>query len=160
LITFFQKGQQTSTFVVIGDSSGLISIYDSSSSSSPTSSLSFVKSFQGHSGYIQKIKQSPFNNTSHLVATCSSDFTVKVWDAASDWTLIRTYSNHSSEVESIAWLDEDTLASSGWTDEKIKIWSVRTGQTKLTIDAWNGDIVDSLEMLSDKIHLAHGSGWV
>jgi WD40 repeat protein len=93
------------------------------------------------------------------VATCSSDFTVKVWDAASDWTLIRTYSNHSSEVESIAWLDEDTLASSGWTDEKIKIWSVRTGQTKLTIDAWNGDIVDSLEMLSDKIHLAHGSGW-
>ena len=93
------------------------------------------------------------------MATCSWDRQVKVWDTASDWTLIRTYSNHSSEVESIEWLDEDTLASSGWTDGQIRIWSVRTGQTKLTIDAWNGDIVDSLVMLSDKIHLAHGSGW-
>jgi len=113
-----------------------------------------VNSFQAHSSYINRIKQSPFNT--NYVATCSSDRTVKIWNAATsfNWTLITTYSQHSSEVVGIEWLDKDTLASAGWEDRTIKLWSPTTGQTKRTIRT-NGNVY-SLKMLNTNIHLAAG----
>ena len=136
--------------MVVGDLNGQISILNSSS-------LSLIKSFQGHSNRIIRIKQSPFLNNSNYVATCSSDWTVKIWDSSSNWSLIQTYSQHSSQVLSLEWLDADTLASSGVSDRTIKIWALRTGQTKRTINT-NGQYVYSLKFLSNKIHLASGGG--
>jgi WD40 repeat protein len=134
---------------VIGDSYGQIQINNSSS-------LSPVNSFQAHSDYINRIKQSPFNT--NYVATCSTDNTVKIWNVSSsfDWTLITTYSQHSSGVNGLEWLDNDTLAS-GERDETIKIWSMTTGQTKLTIKT--NQRVWSLKMLNTNIHLAAGLGY-
>jgi hypothetical protein len=135
--------------VVIGDSNGQIQIYNSSP-------LSLVNSFQAHSNYIRRIKQSPFNTNTNYVATCSLDKTVKIWNVSSsfDWTLIRTYSQHSSQVYALEWLDNDTLASAGYSDRTIKLWSIATGQTKRTIktNQW----VFSLTMLNTNIHLAAG----
>jgi WD40 repeat protein len=137
--------------VVIGDSNGQIQIYNSSP-------LSLVNSFQAHSNYIRRIKQSPFNTNTNTnyVATCSLDKTVKIWNVSSsfDWTLIRTYSQHSSQVYALEWLDNDTLASAGYSDRTIKLWSIATGQTKRTIktNQW----VFSLTMLNTNIHLAAG----
>jgi target of rapamycin complex subunit LST8 len=110
---------------VIGDSKGQIKIYN-------TSSLSLVNSFKAHSSYINRIKQSPLNI--NYVATCSSDRTVKIWNVLSsfNWTLITTYSQHSSWVYALEWLDQDTLASGSY-DNTIKLWSPTTGQTKRTI---------------------------
>ena len=107
---------------MIGDSKGQIKIYYSSS-------LSLVNSFQAHSNYIIRIKQSPFNT--NYVATCSIDKKVKIWNVSSsfDWTLITTYSQHSSEVNTFEWLDKDTLAS-GSVDKTIKLWSMATGKNK------------------------------
>jgi WD40 repeat protein len=92
--------------------------------------LSLVNSFQAHSDEIIKIKQSPFNT--NYVATCSEDRKVKIWNVASssNWTLITTYSQHSDDVRALEWLDSDTLASA---DQKIKLWSPTTSQTKRTI---------------------------
>ena len=107
---------------MIGDSNGQIKIYNQNS---------LVNSFQAHSSYVWRIKQSPFNT--NYVATCSGDKTVKIWNVSSlssNWNLIRTYSQHSSVVGALEWLDKDTLAS-GSSD--IKLWSMATGQTKLTI---------------------------
>ena len=91
---------------MIGDENGLIQIYN-------FSSLSLVNLFQAHSSHIIRIKQSPFNT--NYVATCSSDGAVKIWNVSSsfDWTLITTYSQHSSSVLALEWLDNDTLASGG-----------------------------------------------
>jgi WD40 repeat protein len=131
---------------VIGDSKGQIQIYN-------TSSLSLVKSFKAHSSYINRIKQSSFNT--NYVATCSDDRTVKIWNVSSsfNWTLITTYSQHSSPVYDLEWLDNDTLAS-GSFDKTIKLWSMTTGQTKRTIQT--NTYVWSLKMLNTNIHLAAG----
>jgi WD40 repeat protein len=84
---------------------------------------------------------------------------VKIWNVSSsslNWTLITTYSNHSSEVKALEWLDNETLASVGYRDKIIKLWSLTTGQTKRTIQI--NQTVGSLTMLNNNIHLAAGVG--
>jgi WD40 repeat protein len=132
---------------VIGDENGQIKIYNQNS---------FVNSFQAHSDAIIRIKQSPFNT--NYVATCSSDKTVKIWNISSsfDWTsTTRIYSQHTSYVYDLEWLDNDTLASGSY-DNTINIWSPTTGQTKRTIQT--NQSVNSLTMLNTNIHLAAGLG--
>jgi WD40 repeat protein len=133
--------------VVIGDDCGQIKIYNEKL---------LVNSFEGHSTYIRRIKQCPFKTNTHYVATCSHDKKVKIWNVHSSykWTLFRTYSEHSSTVDAVEWLDKDTLASAGYFDLKIKIWSPKTGQTKRTINT-NGE-VRSLKMLNAQIYLTAG----
>jgi len=70
-------------------------------------------------------------------------------------TLIRTYSQHSSDIYALDWLDNDTLASGSY-DKTIKIWSMATGQTKRTIQT--NEYVFSLKSLNTNIHLAAGLG--
>jgi WD40 repeat protein len=112
-----------------------------------------VNSFQAHSNQIIRIKQSRFKT--HYVATCSLDKTVKIWNVSTsfNWTLITTYSQHSSEVYALEWLDNNTLAS-GSTDRTIKLWSLTTGQTKRTIQT--NQYVESLKLLNSNIHLTAG----
>jgi WD40 repeat protein len=131
---------------VIGDWNGQIQIYNQNS---------LVNSFQAHSNSIYRIKQSVFKT--NYVATCSNDQTVKIWNVSSsfDWTLITTYSQHSSTVYDLEWLDQDTLASAGYIDKTIKLWSPTTGQTKRTIHT-NAPYVSSLKLLNTNIHLAAG----
>jgi WD40 repeat protein len=134
--------------VVIGDTNGQIKIYNQNC---------LVNSFKAHSNWINRIKQSSFNTNTNTnyVATCSQDKTVKIWNVSSslNWTLIKTYSQHSSYVYAIEWLDNDTLASGSY-DQTIKLWSPTTGQTKLTIQT--KQYVYSLTMLNTNIHLAAG----
>jgi WD40 repeat protein len=132
---------------VIGDDIGQIQIYNQNS---------LVNSFQAHSSDINRIKQSPFNT--NYVATCSYDGTVKIWNVSSsiNWSLIRTYSQHSSHAHALEWLDNDTLAS-GSHDRTIKIWSMATGQTKRTIQT--NEYVYSFKLLNTIIHLAAGLGY-
>jgi WD40 repeat protein len=135
---------------VIGDFNGQIKIYNQNS---------LVNSFQAHSKAIIRIKQSPFNTNTNTnyVATCSNDTTVKIWNVSSsfNWTLIRTYSQHTSPVWALEWLDNETLASAGSSDRTIKLWSPTTGQTKRTIKT-NDQWVFSLKLLNTNIHLAAG----
>jgi WD40 repeat protein len=134
---------------VIGDTKGQIKTYNQNS---------LVNTFQAHSnGYINRIKQSPFNT--NYVATCSDDQTVKIWNVLSslNWTLITTYSQHSSNVLALEWLDTDTLASAGFSHKTIKLWSMATGQTKRTIQT--NQRVNSLKLLNTNIHVAAGLGY-
>jgi WD40 repeat protein len=129
---------------VIGGGNGQILIYNQNS---------LVNSFKAHSKAITRIKQSPFNT--NYVATCSNDYTVKIWNVSSsfNWILITTYSQHSSQVLALEWLDNDTLASGSY---EINIWSPTTGQTKRTIQT--NQYVISLTKLNTNIHLAAGLG--
>jgi WD40 repeat protein len=134
---------------VTGDLNGQIQIYNQNS---------LVNSFQAHSKAIIRIKQSPFNTNTNYVATSSEDKTVKIWNVSSSlsWTFIRTYSQHSSAVYALEWLDNDTLAS-GSSDRTIRLWSMTTGQTKRTIQINQSGF--SLKLLNTNIHLAAGLGY-
>ncbi len=109
--------------------------------------MSLVHSFQAHSSWIWQIKPSPFNND--YVATCSWDYTVKIWNTF-DWTLIQT----SYNVTEFEWLDKYTLASTEFYNGTILIRSITTGKTKIKINSYGR--VTSLKLLNNKIHLAVG----
>jgi WD40 repeat protein len=117
--------------------------------------MSLIKSFQAHSSSIPRIRQSPFN--SDLVATASGDTLVKVWNVTSScntsWELIRTYSNHTSYVFGLEWIDADTVASGGY-DKTINIWSKSSGQNIRTIST--GQLIWCLQLLSNGFYLAAG----
>jgi WD40 repeat protein len=117
-----------------------------------------MNSFKAHEDKINSIKQSLFNN--ELVATCSNDLTVKIWNMTTscwntNWTLIRTYSNHANLVYGLEWLTEDTIASGGY-DNTTQIWSIKTGEILMTIKIYSG--VRSLKLLGNGFHLACGLG--
>jgi WD40 repeat protein len=119
-------------------------------------SLNIVKSFQAHEDIIWRIKQSPFVNNNNYVATCSNDRAVKIWQPyfSFNWKLILAYSNHGTNVYAFEWIDQDTLASAGVMDWKIKIWTISSGgQTKREI---NGRVVICMKLLNDGVHLAVG----
>jgi WD40 repeat protein len=110
--------------VASGDANGVVKIYNNS--------MSLLQSLPDHSGVqIWRIKQN-----GNYFATCSDDTTVNVWRiySSSNFTLFRTFSSHSSSIYGMDWLDADTLASSGFGDNSIKIWSLSTGVTKRQID--------------------------
>jgi WD40 repeat protein len=111
--------------------------------------LTLVNSFQGHSSYINRIKQSPFNP--NYVATASFDNTVIIWDSNNNWTLIRNYTGHVGSVYGIEFINEDMVATGSNT---IHIWYISTGITSRIISA--GQYVFTLQMMCNGIHLAAG----
>jgi WD40 repeat protein len=117
-------------------------------------SLSLLNSFQGHTGQINSIKQSPFNKD--YVGTASADFTAKVWNIASslNWILIFDFTGHSNNsVNDLEFINNDTIASGG-NDYTIKIWSINSGiiNRNITTDGF----VYALQLMSNGFYLAAG----
>ncbi len=136
---------------MVGDGSGQLNIFNEDSLN-----LTNITSFQAHSARIWRIKQSPFNN-SFYIATSSSDKTVKIWNPSyTTWNLIQIYANHSNFVIGLEWINENTIAS-GSSDHTIQVWSIFTGQNKLTLNT--GYSVISLALLNNEIHLAAGGSF-
>jgi WD40 repeat protein len=118
-------------------------------------SLDLIYTIQAHDLHLNRVKQSSFSNK--LVATCSSDKTVKIWNASKyNWQLVRTYTKHTHFVVGLEFLNADTIAS-GALDSTIRIWSMSTGVTKKEIST--GYYVYCLQLLSNKVHLAVGLGY-
>jgi len=130
--------------IAIGDfsSNGTIQIYDESST--------LVTSFKAHENQINHIKQLP----NGFVATASSDSRCKIWNLT-NLTLIQTYTGHIDEVYGLEYINSYTMASGALSpDMTIKIWSIFTGSTNLTIHTGSGVI--SLKLLSNGFYLACG----
>ena len=70
-----------------------------------------------HSGYF-RLKQLP----NGLVASASDDQTVKIWSPTTDWSLIRTYTKHTSYVYGLEYISStDNTIASGSEDGTIQI---------------------------------------
>jgi len=98
--------------IAVGDDSGIMSIYDSSSGV-------LLKQFTPHKNAVSAISWSKQGR----VATGSYDNTVKIWDS-SDWKQVGdTIQNHTNQVWDVAWsADGNELTSSG-KDGKIFTYS-------------------------------------
>jgi WD40 repeat protein len=78
-----------------------------------------------HAGVINRIKYSPFGNG--LVATCSDDYYIKVWDANNQYSQVINFTSASfSEVKSLQFLDKSSLVT-GHQNGYVAIWSINTG---------------------------------
>jgi WD40 repeat protein len=90
------------------------------------------------------------------VATVSNDNTSKIWYIGSsntNWTLILSYTGHTSWVNVIESINEDIVAT-GSSDCTIKMWSIKNGTTSLSINTKYS--VYALQLLSNGLDLAAG----
>jgi WD40 repeat protein len=111
--------------------------------------FNLIQSFKAHPTNIERIKQSPFS--SDRVATCSFDYTVKIWNPTNNmWSLVRTFTGHTQPVYALEFLNANTIASGS---SNIQIWSLNTGSVNRNITSGS---VFSLKLLSNGIHLAAG----
>ena len=59
--------------------------------------------------------------------SCSSDLTLKVWDATSEYKNTKTLYGHDHSVSSVRFLPSDDFIVSASRDRSIRLWEVSSG---------------------------------
>ncbi|KAL8298081.1 hypothetical protein RB601_002746 [Gaeumannomyces tritici] len=89
-----------------------------------------------------------------LLASCSSDLSIKLWDPSNDYKNIRTLPGHDHSVSAIRFMPSGATGGSGnllvsaSRDTTLKIWDVTTGFCLKTIrghTAWIRDVCPSFD---------------
>jgi len=110
------------------------------------------RTLAGHTDWVYSVAFSPDGK---LLASGSSDSTVKLWDAAT-WQVVRTLSGHTYTVMSVAFSPDGTLLASGSSHDTVKLWDVGTGVEVRTLSG-HTDTVLSVAFSPDGTLLASGS---
>ncbi|KAL2918465.1 TOR complex subunit lst8 [Polyrhizophydium stewartii] len=80
-----------------------------------------------HTKYITKCLLSPDNR---LLATCSADHTVKIWDASRHrFTLDKTLEGHQRWVWDCSFSADSAYLVTGSSDHSARLWDLSTGET-------------------------------
>jgi len=93
-----------------------------------------------------------FSADGKLLATCSYDHLVKLWDAYSGKEL-KTLADHSDAVYSVAFSPSGNLLASAGADRAVKIWDPTSGQRLYTL-AEASDWVYAVAWSPDSKHVA------
>ncbi|KFZ11619.1 hypothetical protein V501_04668 [Pseudogymnoascus sp. VKM F-4519 (FW-2642)] len=81
-----------------------------------------------------------------LLASCSSDLTIKLWDPADAYKNIRTLSGHDHTVSAVRFMPSGNLLVSASRDTTLRMWDVTTGYCVKTIRGhleWVRDVCPS-----------------
>ncbi|ETO09922.1 WD-40 repeat-containing protein, partial [Reticulomyxa filosa] len=93
-------------------------------------SAKMVKAFDGHSGYVNSIQFSPFDNSRSL-CSCSDDATIRVWDVGT-FKQMKTIHGHSDKVYCVKFslyhrnYQHRTIICSAANDKTIRFWDLET----------------------------------
>lgn len=88
-----------------------------------------------------------------LLASCSSDLTVKLWDPANDYQNIRTLSGHDHSVSAVRFIPSAASSSgnllvSASRDKTLRVWDASTGFCLMTLQGhteWVRDVTASYD---------------
>ena len=112
--------------MAIGFDSGDVYIYDTT--------LTQTLTINAHTAPLQRIKYSSSNG---YAVTCSNDNTAKVWNVASGWSLVATFTGHTDIVYGLEFINDITMASSS-QDGTVQVWRTTTGAYISHIDLTEG----------------------
>ncbi|WP_182923393.1 WD40 domain-containing protein [Pedobacter planticolens] len=108
-----------------------------------------------HHGFIKSFKFSP---NGKLIATGSSDKTVKIWDVKTG-NMLYNFTDHKDGIEEIAFSPDGKLLATTASDATVKIWETSSGKL---ITNFKGDILgfSTVEFSKDgkDVLTADGSG--
>ena len=82
-----------------------------------------LQTLEGHSDWVWSVA---FSHDSQMVASGSSDHTIKLWDAKTGLEL-QTLKGHLDKVWSVAFSHDSQMVASGSSDHNIKLWDAKTG---------------------------------
>jgi WD40 repeat protein/serine/threonine protein kinase len=89
-----------------------------------------IVSLRGQTDLIYELAWSP--DSTRLAATGATDFSVTIWDVASQQKLLGPL-RHSHGILSIAWEPNGKRIATGSIDQTIKVWDAVTGQEAVTL---------------------------
>lgn len=123
----------------------------------------FEKTLKSHTKAVTDIDFSPAiprttatneNSRPVLLASCSNDLTIKLWDSENDYNCLKTLHGHDHVISSVKFISSsgDRLASVS-RDRSVKIWEVDTGFCVKTIEHAHGDWIRSLSPSFDGLSL-------
>ena len=78
-------------------------------------------------------------NEKYLLASCSFDGTIKLWDISSGGCL-KTLYGHTKEIYCISYNFQSNLLASGSVDKTIKLWNLSTGECIKTLFGHNHNV--------------------
>src|SRR5437762_351650 len=108
-----------------------------------------VRKLQGHGGSVLAVAFAPDGK---VLASCSRDTTIKLWDPASG-ELTRTLTEHTGDVYTVAFSRKGDMLASGGKDKTIKLWDAKAARLIRTLEG-HTDIVRSVAFAHDDKTLA------
>jgi WD40 repeat protein len=102
-----------------------------------------LQTLEGHSRYVTSVAVS---HDSTLLASASSDSTVKIWDASSG-ACLETLEGHSGYVTSVAFSHDSTRLASASSDSTVKIWDTHSGACLQTLEG-HSSYASSVDLVS------------
>jgi len=95
------------------------------------------------SGHSREVNSVAFSPDERLLASGSSDKTIKLWNVETG-KCIRTLTGHADSVYSVAFSPDGRYLASGSWDKTIKLWDVGTGECIRTLEGHKGYVFSVL----------------
>ncbi|ORX58938.1 WD40 repeat-like protein [Hesseltinella vesiculosa] len=120
------------SMLVAANNKGMCFVWKMSSSSSELVNTEPAHKWQAHNEYILRCVLSP---DTKLLATCSADKTIKIWNTQDNFSLVMTLTGHQRWVWDCAFSADSAYLVSSSSDHVARLWELSQGET---IRQYNG----------------------